>query len=326
MKKALGIFLFLFSFTLPATAQNQMGAIWNPDGTQILTWEDRQIAVQTVTGDLVGQIDHAGIEGAAWGDMGMTVLYWGGNAAMAWEIGTGEIKTLLHDEEVGGATWYQANTLSWAGDRLYAWDAAGTQWFSGQHDGRVAGAGWIDETRVVSWSDDFTIRVWNFDDDASIMVLRHDGPVTGAQWTEDYLLSWSEDGTARIWALETGASMGNFAHRNPVVGATWGQVPFEILTYSEGEIYVWHMTPEFGIESAWMLEHPGLSGASWDAASIKTWDTQGVKFWDAGNGDLVGQHAWGCTSVSWHTTQVACLSAGTLQVMTVESDRAALAP
>ena len=68
-----------------------------------------------------------------------------------------------------------------------------------------------DETRILTWSDDSTARLWNAATGAQIgPALRHDGAVSGAVFSKDEtrILTWSDDKTARLWNAATGAQIG----------------------------------------------------------------------------------------------------------------------
>ena len=64
-----------------------------------------------------------------------------------------------------------------------------------------------DGKRIVTGSDDKTVRVWNLEDDdlgASAIVLRgHHGAVTAVELSADgrRLVTSSRDGTVRVWLL-----------------------------------------------------------------------------------------------------------------------------
>ena len=70
-----------------------------------------------------------------------------------------------------------------------------------QHDASVYGAAWNkDETKILTWSDDKTARVWDAASGKPVFSLTHDASVRGAAWNKDEtkILTWSEDKTARV--------------------------------------------------------------------------------------------------------------------------------
>ena len=79
-----------------------------------------------------------------------------------------------------------------------------------KHDSTVSGAVFNqDETRILTWSDDGTARLWDASDGSSIgQPMKHDSFVNGAVFNKDEtrILTWSEDGTARLWDASDGSS------------------------------------------------------------------------------------------------------------------------
>ena len=65
--------------------------------------------------------------------------------------------------------------------------------------------------RVLSWSDDGAVRLWDIETCALIGApMRHDGPVYGARFDKDErrVLSWSDDGTIALLDVATGKPIG----------------------------------------------------------------------------------------------------------------------
>ena len=73
------------------------------------------------------------------------------------------------------------------------------------HDGSVLGALVLPDGRVLSWSDDGTLRVWDLATGEGRPLTGHERWVNGALLLPDgRVLSWSVDGTLRVWDLATG--------------------------------------------------------------------------------------------------------------------------
>ena len=74
--------------------------------------------------------------------------------------------------------------------------------------------------RILSWSYDNTLRLWDAATGAAIgEPLRHEGRVDGAVYSPDgeRILSWSGDKTLRLWDAATGAAIGEpLRHEGPV--------------------------------------------------------------------------------------------------------------
>jgi WD40 repeat protein len=92
------------------------------------------------------------------------------------------------------------------------------------HDGPVYGAVLTkDETRILSWSNDHTLRLWDVATGQQIgPAMKHGSDVNGAVLTKDEtrVLSWSNDHTLRLWDVATGQQIGPaMKHDSHVVGA-----------------------------------------------------------------------------------------------------------
>src|SRR5271166_1923060 len=79
-----------------------------------------------------------------------------------------------------------------------------------KHDDAVIGALFAaDGRRILSWSDDKTLRLWDAATGAPIgEPMKHDDGVRGALFAADgrRILSWSQDKTLRLWDAATGAA------------------------------------------------------------------------------------------------------------------------
>lgn len=58
-----------------------------------------------------------------------------------------------------------------------------------------------DGARVLSWSDDGVVKLWDVTKAEPLRVWNHDGGVSRAVFTGDEarVLSWSYDGTVKLW-------------------------------------------------------------------------------------------------------------------------------
>jgi ABC transporter substrate binding protein len=77
-------------------------------------------------------------------------------------------------------------------------------------------------SRILSWSRDSTLRLWDASTGQQIgPVMKHDGIVQGALLTKDEsrILSWSGDGTLRLWDATTGQQIGPAMKHFDVYGA-----------------------------------------------------------------------------------------------------------
>ena len=105
------------------------------------------------------------------------------------------------------------------------------------HSGPVSGAVYSpDGERVLSWSEDKTLRLWDAATGAAIDApLRHEEAVEGAVYSPDgkRILSWSEDKTLRLWDAATGAAIGEpLRHEGWVKSAVYSPDGKRILSWS----------------------------------------------------------------------------------------------
>ena len=87
------------------------------------------------------------------------------------------------------------------------------------HTGPVNGATLLPDRRILSWSDDGTLRLWTADGEPLKVLMGHKGSVKGARVvSEDRLLSWSRDHTLRLWDAEVESIKVLEGHTGPVLG------------------------------------------------------------------------------------------------------------
>jgi hypothetical protein len=90
------------------------------------------------------------------------------------------------------------------------------------HADTVVGVIALGDGRVLTWSDDRTLRIWQVRERRVVAVLAgHTGAVTGAARGDDgTIVSWASDRTARRWRVD-GTLDGTFEHPARVVRAAW---------------------------------------------------------------------------------------------------------
>lgn len=93
-----------------------------------------------------------------------------------------------------------------------------------------------DESRILSWSRDYSVRLWEAAFSVQIgPAMMHDNYVSGALLTSDEtrILSWSGDKTLRLWHVVTGDQIGPaMMHDERVDGALFSRDQSRILSWS----------------------------------------------------------------------------------------------
>lgn len=283
-----------------------VGATWNTDESQILSWSgDGIVKVWDVRlgAPLFGLFHDSGVNGARWSESESRVLSWSDDTtARVWNANNGGLLlTLPHEDRVTGAIWNkdESRILSWSDDgvvKLWNSDTGGLQ-FKLSHEDDVKGSAWNnDETQVLSWSLDGTVKVWDAYTGMLKFTLFHEDEVHGATWNvdESQILSWSSNtvlwnrGTVSVWNAKTGTLQYSLFHNGLVGGATWNNDESQILSWSWDEtVKVWDAAT--GELKFTLLHASAVSGAIWnkDESQILSWGGNGiVQVWDLGTKQL----------------------------------------
>ena len=110
------------------------------------------------------------------------------------------------------------------------------------HTDDVYGALALSDGRLLSWSEDKTLRLWDGQSGASLAVLEgHTGRVNGALALSDgRLLSWSNDKTLRLWDGQSGGCQAVLAGHNDCVSGALGLSEGRLLSWSgEKTLRLW---------------------------------------------------------------------------------------
>ncbi|MEM7530953.1 MAG: CHAT domain-containing protein [Chloroflexota bacterium] len=196
-----------------------------------------------------------------------------------------ELALLLAVEATNSASTFEADT---ALQKIVAHQGRVLGILDG-HTARVNGAVWnADESRVLTWSSDHTVNLWDGKRGRLIKELkRHRAPVTGAAWNrlENRILTWGKDGTARLWDADGTylATLGG--HTRPVLHALWRADDSQILTWGAGGlIQAWD-----GIDGSYLYTFHSQdppAGISWSTTQKQflTWDETGqAQLWNSAN-------------------------------------------
>ena len=107
------------------------------------------------------------------------------------------------------------------------------------HEGRVNGVKELRDGRIVSWSDDSTIRLWdcnagNFNE----IMSGHTDKVSGViALLDGRILSWSNDSTLRIW--KGNVSGGVFQGHDSKVNGAYELISRYILSWAGKTLHIW---------------------------------------------------------------------------------------
>ena len=156
------------------------------------------------------------------------------------------------------------------------------------HSDAVLGTKVLADGRILSWSRDHTLRLWDGSSGACVAVMEgHTDKVWGAEVLQDgRILSWSDDSTLRLWDGETGAALIVMeGHSEAISGAELLQ-DGRILSWSwDGTLRLW--AGDSGAPLAVMEGHSeAISGAEiLPDGRILSWSSDGaLRLWDGNSG------------------------------------------
>lgn len=195
------------------------------------------------------------------------------------------------------------------------------------HTDAVRDALWNkDESKVLTRSDDNTVRIWDADSTEQLAILRgHEKSITSMAWSKDEskVLTASMDNTARIWEAATGEELVAFrGHTDGLEGAKWNADESTVLTWSwDDTARIWDAFT--GKQLVSMQGHEGLIyEATWskDQSKVLTRSTDDtVRIWNAATGEqltILQGHRGLIFQATWNEDES--------QVLTASMDRTAL--
>ncbi|XP_053713186.1 WD repeat-containing protein 17-like isoform X2 [Synchiropus splendidus] len=182
------------------------------------------------------------------------------NGAFIWDVRKGKIITRFHEHGKNGIfciSWSHKDSKRIAtcgGDGfciIRTIDGKILQKY--RHPAAVFGCDWSQNNKegiLCSGSDDGTVRIWDYTQDACINVLSgHTAPVRGLMWNTEVpylLISGSWDYTIRVWDTRDGTCLDIvFDHGADVYGLTCHQSrPFTMASCSrDSTVRLWSLTP-----------------------------------------------------------------------------------
>ncbi|REG28946.1 WD40 repeat protein [Archangium gephyra] len=189
-----------------------------------------------------------------------------------------------------------------------------------------------DGRRILSASEDGTLKVWEVETCRPLVTLRgHKGEVRGCAVTEDgrRALSASRDGTLKAWDLETGRCLATlYGHGGPIWNCSiTGDGRRALSASSDGTLKVWDMEAQRCL--ATLRGHEGwVTGCALTAeghravsssrdGTVKVWDVEAQRCLAT----LRGHEGWvtGCAMTSDGSRALSASTDGVLIVWDVES-------
>ena len=169
-------------------------------------------------------------------------------------------------------------------------DGRGTTMLHG-HSSWVNGVLESSPGRIVSWSDDKTLRIWDASSSECLMVLigHNDGVLGAIKLLDGGLLSWSSDGTLRLWNVNLGGCLQVFSGHGGRVHGAMELTDGRMVSWSGDDrtLRVWNMREAsclavlqghsgFPIEVAKLADGRLLS---WSGDNtLRVWDVQRADF------------------------------------------------
>ena len=153
------------------------------------------------------------------------------------------------------------------------------------HDGPVIGCVVSrDESRVLTWSEDKTVRLWDVTKPEPVQTFNHEDRVRGAQFSRDEsrVLTWSWDKTVRLWDVTKTEPLQTFKHEDRVKGAQFSRDELRVLSWSTDKTArLWDVTKT---EPLQVFKHDDyLTGAQFSQNELRvlTWSNdKTARLWD----------------------------------------------
>ena len=276
------------------------GVVFDPEGRRALSLGVDGIARvwNATTGAVIAKREFKDYRrGIQFDATGNRVLFFGEEGPNSWHLKTGI--TIEYD----GYRLFDEGVFDSSGSRILSWgyysaavlDASTKREIARQaHAGIVFGARFDPTgTRVLSWADDGTARVWDAKTGAEISRQNHgeDSSVLGATFdsTGKRVLSWEDDGTVNVWDAFTGTLLSQKTIVEGVSAALFDSSGDRILTWHShtGIASVWDALN--GIELVHQIHSEAINDAQFNQTgdNVLSWSDDGTaRIWDVKGGDI----------------------------------------
>ena len=282
------------------------GAMFNHDGTRILTWSKNGTARlwDASDGNSIGRaMKHdSDVIGAVFNHDESRILSWSKDGtARLWDASDGAPfgHVMKHDRDSIGAVFNQNDT------RILTWSADGTARLWDARDGSAIGQPMMHESAVFAWFNqkgtrvltsgiDGKVQLWDARDGSAIgQPMMHESAAFALfNHDETQILTYSRDG-ARLWDAIDGSPIGEpMMPLGLVVDVVLNQDDTLILTRSlNGSVCLWNANNGIPFGKP-MVAASHVYGAVFNhnETRILTWSEDGAaRLWDARDGSAIGQ-------------------------------------
>ena len=178
--------------------------------------------------------------------------------------------------------------LSWPSITLEFWDLQNGQCVKnirGHSDG-PAGAYLLSGGRILTWSNDRTLKICTRDGIVEATLIGHENDIRDAFALDNGdIVSWSGDGTVRVWDASTAQPKCVLAQHNNIILQVWSVSTNLLLSQPvDGRCYVWDSVAG---ESCTAFGTGGNGGIVLSNSRFLNWEQAAMKLWDLNSGECV---------------------------------------
>jgi WD40 repeat protein len=179
-----------------------------------------------------------------------------------------------------------------------------------EHTDAVVGANLLSDGRILTWSNDRTLKIWTQDGIVEATLRGHENYINNAfELDNGDIVSWSDDATIRVWDALTTQPKCVFAQHNNLILDVWSVSTNVLLSQSgDGRCYVWDTVTgesctafDTGVNGGIVLSTSRF--LNWEQATMKLWDLNSgecLQMLNAHEGDILGAKLIdGKTIVTW---------------------------
>lgn len=178
--------------------------------------------------------------------------------------------------------------LSWPSITLEFWDLESGQCVKNimEHSDAPEGAYLLSDGRILTWSNDRTLKIWTQDGIVEATLIGHENYIRNAFALDNGdIVSWSTDGTVRIWDASTTQPKCVFAQHNSLILQVWSLSTNLLLSQSfDGRCYVWDRVTG---EICTAFDTGGNGGIVLSNSRFLNWEQAAIKLWDLNSGECM---------------------------------------